>query len=146
MPNFCLTLNRTEQNSGFLCCLILTLNIEKASLYYLSNPTEGYFLFMEIQWIFSLEKVTVGTIPKCPLLYSKRDRNEATCHTAPLERQVFSEKQSFPMWHIKDRSAIFFWFVLEQSRLTVFPTGKWGMVLQEQPMALHSWNLNSHEV
>lgn len=32
------------------------------------------------------------------------------------------------MWHVKDRSAIFFWFVLEESRLTVFPTGKPDMV------------------
>lgn len=46
---------------------------------------------------FSLKKVSVGTIPKCPLLYSKRVRNEAMCHTAESERQVLSEKQSFPM-------------------------------------------------
>lgn len=40
----------------------------------------------------ALKNVSVGTIPGCSLLYSKRDSNAAMCHTAESERQVLSEK------------------------------------------------------
>lgn len=86
--------NRAEQQ------LPLMLNIvigywKKQACFLCPTPQMGTDYSCRYSGLSALKKVPVVTIPKLLLLNSKRNRNEAMCHTAEPERQYFFRKAVF---------------------------------------------------